>query len=810
MFHSDGGLSKPPGEVIEQTKKQILKGLNGRNCKYMPLSCSTETVTLCNNTEFMENDVKVINTTCSSSSEELNAVTTFANLENAIESKVSEFFNTNCKDGLCSVHNKNDDKTRTLIAWILHTRIRRSKNALKDTAKAYYRQQVFVYYINLWKRNYYLTGESTSEKHLLSAARAHNRRQLLNKALSIWALRTQIWRRKRVLRETALDFMHNRLNKNMINTIFQQWYQQIVDIDTAKKYNRYRILKSCLKIWSTLSELSIADRRMQCSAHNLHVRSIRQRYFTLWINYTVTKRLIRKSTEIAIKHYKMNQMKKCFHGWILYHCQIVDRQNIVECIVMKRQHCLLEQCLMKWKDFTTTKRLLLLKSSEYISSQNNKLLKEFFHRWVNNLHDKKSQEITINNFHRLKTVQYLEKVFTSWFKWSRIHRKHRVQTQALVNQGVQSLRIPLTQVYYNHWKSVYKYYLNHRLAQRFHSLHLLVQCFNGWLAYSRWRKKKLKLKYDAHCFSNQRIQKHVLNHWRLKLIEKKNTQTLESIALLRWSLCLQARVWKAWRLWIEWRHEKAQRRKLAAQRFIDRQTVDALRMWISIALNKRHKRHMEYCSKFWNNNTRLYNLILRVGTHWYWRTFSKRRHNNGDNNNNSNNDLVETCTDSAYDAVLQLSDNCHNNQFTKYNIFNENIHVVNGNINNNNNSYLNKLQSYELTPPQYPDFILSEIESIEVSTHEEFPPISAHTSAFDDQSQCELKDDKEIGLSTSDSRVNFSGSDVNRINSYMNLLEEKISSYKMMKTKYEIMCKRVDLQGKLKIIIKRRISKLYL
>ncbi|CAH8842852.1 unnamed protein product [Trichobilharzia szidati] len=456
---------------------------------------------------------------------------------------------------------------------------------------------------------------------------------------------------------------------------------------------------------------------------------------------------------------------------------------------MKRQHSLLEQCLMKWKDFTTTKHSILLKSSQYISSQNNRLLKEYFRRWVNSLHNKKSQEITINNFHRLKTIQCLEKVFTSWLKWSRIHREHRVQTQILVNQGVQSLRIPLTQAYYNHWKSVYNCCLNNRLAQRFHSMRLLVQCFNGWLVYSMGRKKKLKLKHDAHCFRNQRIQKHFLNLWRITLIEKRNTQTLESIAVIRWSLCLQARVWKAWRLWIEWRHEKAQRRKLAVQRFIERQTVDALRMWISIALDKRHKRHMEYCSKFWNNNTRLYNLVLRVGTHWYWRTFSKRRHSNGDN---SNNDLVETCTDSAYDAVLQLSDNCHNNQLTKYNnIFNENINLLNG---NNNNNYLNKLQSYELTPPQYPDFILSEIESLEVSTHEEFPPISTHTSAFDDQSQCEFKDDKEIGLSTPESRVNFNGSDVDTINSYMNLLEEKISSYKMMKTKYEIMCKRVYLQ----------------
>ncbi|CAH8529676.1 unnamed protein product [Heterobilharzia americana] len=104
-------------------------------------------------------------------------------------------------------------KTRSILLWVLYCKRKQHKYTLMKTANTFYRRHILQYYITCWHKNYFLTGESISQKHLLSAARAYNRRKILNKALCTWIVRKQIWQDK--------------VNTSIVRSIFKQWFQQI-------------------------------------------------------------------------------------------------------------------------------------------------------------------------------------------------------------------------------------------------------------------------------------------------------------------------------------------------------------------------------------------------------------------------------------------------------------------------------------------------------------------------------------------------------------------------------------------------------
>ncbi|VDP42995.1 unnamed protein product [Schistosoma mattheei] len=181
-----------------------------------------------------------------------------------------------------------------------------------------------------WKTKYFLTGKSAVEKSLFAAARAHDRRHILRKALFVWMLKHQFWKQKRVLRRTALKFLHNKLNKAIMVSVIQEWYHQILDIQISNKHNRYRILKTFLKIWSYGSKVSIIERQMYFSACNLHSILVRRRCFLLWRNYALYKRKKHKQIKFVIRFYKINQIKKYFVAWMNYHFVAVDHRSSVQ------------------------------------------------------------------------------------------------------------------------------------------------------------------------------------------------------------------------------------------------------------------------------------------------------------------------------------------------------------------------------------------------------------------------------------------------------------------------------------------------
>ncbi|CAH8529662.1 unnamed protein product [Heterobilharzia americana] len=459
----------------------------------------------------------------------------------------------------------------------------------------------------------------------------------------------------------------------------------------------------------------------------------------------------------------------------MYYTEVIDHRRIAEYMFMKRYTLLIQQCLLNWKYYITVKQALYMKSLHFKESLKNKLRQQYLHQWLDNLHYKKSIECLINHFQEVKTIQFMKKIFVAWFKWVRTRHTHQLHTQMIFNHAVQLLHNLRIRLYFIHWKSTHRYYSNCQLAQNLYSKHKLIQCFSAWLTYILIKKKRMKLKYIADNYRNQSIQNYVLKYWHSKFIEAKHMQTLNYIAVVRWSLYLQARVWQGWRLWIIKRNEKKSKRVIAMQRFIQHRTVDALRLWISMGLYRRHERHLEYCSKFWNNNSRVFNLILNITTHWYWWTLSRMDYKRSNENK------------STLCCQEEISSLTHNyNRLDKCLQFINNIHIT-----HNGDIMFGLRNHHQLTPPRYPDFILSELQSLQFT--DQFLPISTDIGESDKQMHYETLNPDEIRCSTP---ICLSRLRVQDINLYINSLEEKIYNYKMMKSMYTIMRKRFHLEDR--------------
>ncbi|CAH8487788.1 unnamed protein product [Schistosoma turkestanicum] len=668
------------------------------------------------------------------------------------------------------IHNLNL-KSRSLFIWVSYTQRKLEKNKLKRMANAKYRYQKLRNHMTCWKTKHFLTEGSVVEKSMLSAARAHDRRHTLRKALCIWISRNQFWQQKRSLLKTALKFLENNLHKGIMVSVIREWCHQVLDIQMSSKHNRYRILKTFLKIWSHRTEVTIMERQMYDSACTMYSISMRRFYFLLWRNYANHRQKIYKQTKMGIRFYKINQMKKYLNAWMNYRLLAVDRRNNVQSMVMKYNTSLIRQCLLKWKDYCTLKQSFLSKISQFKMYQKNALLKEYFQYWLNNLHCKQSQELIIYDFRQQMQMQFIKKLFLAWLQWAFSHRQYRLKIQRTFELSLENIRIVTIRIWWTRWRSMHNYCLNIQLAYRLYKKHILVQCFNSWSTFITNEKYNKKLMNMANDFRMQTIQKQFFNQWHTKLIEYHKFQTLQSIALIRWSLCLQLKVWKAWHLWIEKQKSKKNQRKLALQRYYEHKTMDALRVWIIVALNRRHERHRNYCEKFWNNNIRVFNLVLNIATHWYWCTFSRKR----------NQHFNEPTTNSVWIDMSKLTNENHISTLK------------------DNGSSLKIIRNKELTPARYPDFIFSELNSLGLTNNNtvQFEQSSIHvSSSCIETSHHETTTNCPVTHCSSYSFPNIP--DIHKINFYLNSLMERISYYRMIKYKYKLMHQRLCLNGQLK------------
>ncbi|CAH8522719.1 unnamed protein product [Schistosoma rodhaini] len=659
-------------------------------------------------------------------------------------------------------------KLRSLFIWVSYVQRRRKSNKSKSMANANYRLQALQSHMTCWKMKHFLTGESAVEKSLFSAARAHHRRHALRKTLFAWMLRNQFWQQKRTLRNTALKFLHNKLNKSIMVSVIQEWYHQISDIQTSNKHNRYRILKTFLKMWSHRCEVTIIERQMYYSACNLHSISVRRRCFSLWRNYALYKRKKYKQIKFVTRFYKINQIKKYFVAWMNYHFVAADHRSSVQSMNMKRNTSLIKQCLLKWKDYCTIKQELMSKLSHFKKCQKGKLLKEYFQYWLSNLLFKQSQELTIWNFRKQKLMESIKKLFLAWSQWTFSRREYHLKMQLTFKISLENMRIVTIRIWWTRWRSMYNYCSSIKLACRFYNKQILVQCLNCWSAFIIIQKYKIKLIETANDFRIRTIQKQFLRQWHLKLTENRKLQALKSIALVRWSLCLQAKVWKAWHLWIGKQKYKRNRRKIATQRYYEHKTVDSLRLWITVALNKRHERHMKYCSKFWNNDIRVFQLVLNTATRWYWWTFSRGIRQN----------IRELNASSIWADFSGLT---NENRISRLSECGSNFRAI---------------RNRELTPARFPDFIIPELNSLGLTNTAEFEQTSVHVPPLIETFHHETTNCPDIHSCV----YSFSNPpDVHEINLYLDSLVERISYYRMIKSKYKLIHQRLYLEGQTEI-----------
>ncbi|VEL06896.1 unnamed protein product [Protopolystoma xenopodis] len=113
--------------------------------------------------------------------------------------------------------------------------------------------------------------------------------------------------------------------------------------------------------------------------------------------------------------------------------------------------------------------------------------------------------------------------------------------------------------------------------------------------------------------------------WREAILYRVRIADLSRLAVCRWALCLQARIWAAWRRYLTGRRAKRVRELEMVTKHQESQRCQSLAAFLAAGLGLRARRQSLICCEIWKNDQRLFYLTLRLATKWRLLAF-RRKH----------------------------------------------------------------------------------------------------------------------------------------------------------------------------------------
>ncbi|CAL8106275.1 unnamed protein product [Calicophoron daubneyi] len=453
----------------------------------------------------------------------------------------------------------------------------------------------------------YSKGSAKNSVSLLEVACAHHRKNSLYRFFKCWSAYCQ----KRSKQGKILQDFKQMTKRRTLSKVFHVWSYTLVRIAEAKQLYKHACLSNTFVHWRSHTKKQRCLLQIAC----LHdVKICQQRVFWTWRQNSQLSSNQSEKVECLLKLIHLQRIRKCFSAWRSYITYPPRICTELEFILIRRQTTLILEVWRSWVSFIRTCHEAVDMASQFRRLQNFRTLSVIFNGWRAWTVRQKSV-VTFRNSSRWRV---LTTVFANWRRWTSSRRTKRNLSDSLIevsNSRLHSLRL-------RHWIRRWQLALQTKQKTELAKIHannvLIKRFIYHWRSACEQRKRKYSMKCAAERFHTITVLASCLSTWWKIFEETRRSNQLNRLALFRWSMCLQARVWSAWRLYVEEQRIESARIEAASSRFRLRYAREAVRILLSRALEERHYRHEKYCEKYWRSDHSTYYLVLNAATHWYW------------------------------------------------------------------------------------------------------------------------------------------------------------------------------------------------
>ncbi|VDP77053.1 unnamed protein product [Echinostoma caproni] len=451
-----------------------------------------------------------------------------------------------------------------------------------------------------------------------------------------------------------------------------------------KCWYRYVVLRRKKRYLRRVASLHFIERTR-------HYRLIE--WYRIWVEQTA----VHLEHEQAVIHWRLSILYQCFRKW---YGQLVRSRQLEERAMQMRAEAdrtRLRLVLSRWHAYQRRNHRNKAIVAHKLRIHDSQLLGICFNNWKHWTCNRTEQAILIRNFLVAKQSRRLKQIFSSWHAWTGMQREKREQMQQAEFSFREKSRTLALHSSFNRWSQSLAMKRNLELAHQ-HALHRLMHTtFHHWRAWCAMNREKLRMKLAANRFHSVTLQMTTIKNWYEKYKESCRLRKLGQIALYRWSLCLQAQVWTAWRLWVKQKKEKRSRQEFAIHRFREYLAKEAFATLIRAAMLERQRTQIEFCHRFWDSDFRTFHLALNASRHW--RFWTRRRVQHFATQSHLTPHSVSRQVTVELDDNMSLSITCHGNPS------NEAETPIAPNVPNNVPYGAFDLQ------PACPDFLLPDLEA---------------------------------------------------------------------------------------------------
>lgn len=475
-------------------------------------------------------------------------------------------------------------------------------------------------YFSLWMKR---TGRSKDGSSSFRASK-FNRGLLVSHCFRSWrsyCLQVEDISESNSYLVTKFWVTHGR--RRLLYGAFSAWKYCITNRTRAKMWHEKNLLSHVVHRWYRYMIRSRKNHYLQLVASLHFIERERRHRFREWYQIWTEQNDLCLKSKMADHHHNRRLLHQCFHGW--HKC--LDHAAKLKTLAVENHtntmRIYLHRILSRWFEYTvrrcTNQQLAVLADQLHRI----RLMKLCITKWLLWKRSANARAEIVRRHLVFRKNHKLKMVFLSWLTWAHercIKRSHAHHAEVLFRE---KSRILVLRHSLNHWyRSVA---MSHKLtlATRHAFLYTISSSFQHWRTWCDVRRKQLQMKIAADRFRTVTLKVMAITTWCQKYKQSVQLKNLDHLALCRWSLCLQARAWAAWRLWIIHRRTKRDLRATLALHVRDYQAKRGFGILIESAMIERNRKQAECCHRFWQSDYRRFNLAVKASTHW--RFWTRRR-----------------------------------------------------------------------------------------------------------------------------------------------------------------------------------------
>ncbi|KAL8609835.1 hypothetical protein ACOMHN_020670 [Nucella lapillus] len=554
------------------------------------------------------------------------------------------------RDYSCRVHAASL-KLRVFAHWYHQWRVRRAvaqhQEHMTQLAVRFQTRRFFCRWHTLWQDR--LEEREEEQQYLQTVkARSHYRQALLTKLLQQMLLYKQ-WRDRRKAQYVKADthyYLHmapyclfrmkvfvqmrktHRHNKekaeefrreSVLTAALSTWSQAYTHSKDVRLMARMAILHrehvmvhSFFHRWRAALTVAVQQKESEAEADEHYRSTLCRSHILAWRDYV---RELRKGAEDEVtcrRHHYLAVLKRSVSAWRQY----VSHQRRKHTLQTRAQrhlcHKVYRRSMVAWKTYVNTSKAVSAAANLKYHAKCQQALRWAFESWRENSQrekeDRRYDQAAAVHFNRQLLTKVLQtwrryaavhayknaftnsvclQVLQTWRRYAAVHAYKKSQTQGLVEETREQLRLCTLRIYLECWQKAKDRALVQRLKEERATIHcqhnLLTGVIRKWQLFHSHAIRKQLLRRQSESFQSVMLTARYYLLWKKRLAEWTEERERSGLALWHWSLVLQRKVLQAWFLHKEVSQLKMQRTARAMERRRARLVKQGASQWIKVA-----------------------------------------------------------------------------------------------------------------------------------------------------------------------------------------------------------------------------------